>query len=44
VFGLSLFGFADLVGVLYPLYGYIGFLFLAFLLYNYLRGIRRAKR
>jgi uncharacterized membrane protein YkvI len=41
---LSLFGFADLVGVLYPLYGYIGFLFLAFLLYNYLRGIRRAKR
>ncbi|MBQ7378008.1 MAG: hypothetical protein IJW71_06815 [Clostridia bacterium] len=44
VFGLSLFGFADLVGVLYPLYGYIGFLFLAFLLYNYLRGLYRAKR
>ncbi len=44
VFALSLFGFADLVGTLYPIYGYIGILFLVILLYNYLRGVCRAKR
>lgn len=43
VFCLSLFGFADLVGTLYPIYGYIGFLFLAFLLYHFFHMKKRKK-
>jgi len=38
MFGLSLFGFGGLIGTIYPLFGYCGFAFIAFMFINYFKG------
>ena len=41
VFALSLFGFGDLIGVLYPIFGYCSSIFIVMLVIRYLKMLRK---
>lgn len=41
---LSLFGFSDLIGVIYPIYGYIAFAAIAGLTVNYFKAVKHKNR
>lgn len=43
-FAGSLAGFSELVSVVYPISGYIGFLFVALVAYNYLHSVLKSKK